>query len=188
MYNMVMKKLIRKFSHIPLIVLICVILAGCADLSLEEDIPKTNTPQKRIALCSNNTLFLEVAYDMDIWTCESVDKEIERSYMDFSSETVEIRIGDLPRGFYCGEGIDPEGDAVCSTEDYPLRDDMFASVYKLNGEAGEIFGGVNIGSGSSISITWTGMENRDLTELENKDLLDLLDGVSSIGGCSWPCQ
>ena len=181
-----MKKPSNRLCFIPFALIFCALFAGCD--FLKEDVLETKIPSSSMAMCSNETLLLEVAYHLNIWTCESVDKGIERSYMDFSSETVEIRIGDLPRGFYCGEGFDQEGGAVCSTEDYPLRDNMFASVYKLDGMAGEIFGGVNIGSGASISITWTGMENRDLTELENKDLLDLLDGVSSMGNCSWPCQ
>mgnify|MGYP001566894125 CR=1 FL=1 len=121
----------------------------------------------------------------DNWLCKVDNYGKEQNGWDgtisASSLGTNIVISSLGRGSFCNPSdLDPQSTRydpthACATFEFYSKNNINLKIYKLNGQAREVFGMMT--NGPSVSITWDGMETKDLTSIQRTDVFDILDSV-----------
>jgi flagellar basal body-associated protein FliL len=134
-------------------------------------------------LCSSGVLNIHFYLFEEGWTCERQDNpEVNGGLIRATSDTFTITISNLGRGGYCmgpmgGDEV-PE-DYVCNIQEITLTDSIAVKKY-TDVESGEIFGTVQLAENPWISIGYTGISTRDMSEAEMRTLLRILDSLATL--------
>ncbi|KKP69519.1 hypothetical protein A2X44_03190 [candidate division CPR3 bacterium GWF2_35_18] len=110
------------------------------------------------------------------------NKEDVFGWMTLTSNIFTIDISNAGRGPYCG---DTGQDNLCHVENYYSNDLITMNLFSYNGKDEEIFGTIRKNYDENegrvwISVKYSGIENRKLTDLENQELFNLLDSIQLI--------
>lgn len=128
--------------------------------------------------CSKNEA-LNLAVKLPLgWSCNENLAETDIGSIAFTNGDLVVSISDGGRGPYCGDGPDPE--KLCNTRVLKLSDKFTFTIYGYNEEDKEIFGGLgktNRNTNRWISITYAGMEGRELSTIQKNTLLQLLNSI-----------
>lgn len=128
--------------------------------------------------CSNRALALRISYTAP-WECDSKEINENNGSVDLSSPLFKVELGNIGRASYCGSH---PNDNKCVAFPFYSNDLIELSLQKYDGVNKEIFGVIKPDySGRStwtwIRATYKGMEERDLSAEEKRDLTNLLFSI-----------
>jgi len=137
-------------------------------------------------ICNSVNLNLSLILPNQDWSCkvDNFGKEQVGSdgTISLRSSIFTVQISSLGRGNFC-DPSDPDPQSprydptnACTISEFYNRNGIQLKTFKLNGITKEIFGQTN--NGPSLSITYSGMDTRDLTSSEKTEIINLLDSIA----------
>ena len=112
-----------------------------------------------------------------LWSCSNFISDIEREGIGVSSRVFDIKISyKVGRGLWCEPNQQNEN---CVVTPFYENNMVKLELYTWSGENKEIFGQIQRSEGAIIiSIKYTNMDTRDLTQTEMDELIHFIDSIT----------
>ena len=142
-------------------------------------LPTEDTPIA-FTTCKGHLTGIVITLSNDNWTCAAVAESGGDESLHLTSPLFTIEMSTLGRGSFCEF---PGQDESCA--EIPFYENKYVSLstWSSYGEIKEIFGVIHTGINGQtvaiiVSVKYVGMEQRELTQAEKQELINLFDSIS----------